>query len=206
MIRPVVVIFHFCSLTSRSVAAGPILAARLVPSPRISPGSPDVTQVSLARTLSTGNKWNTTKFSIWTALASPLNRPARSRTNTSRVLETLHVTAACVDPCGQSGTGELSPAAGCINELADVRGDSHLVAGWQTLIPSSARSPRWCLLEREPGRNPGQRATLIRSRQQELTYENGPNRHFSSRYILNCVQTTRSSTEPILYTRITHIR
>lgn len=40
------------------------------------PSSPDVTQISLARTLSTGNKWNTTKFSIWTAFLSPLNRPA----------------------------------------------------------------------------------------------------------------------------------
>lgn len=40
--------------------------------------SPDVTQISLARTLSTGNKWNTTKFNIWTELLSPLNRPALS--------------------------------------------------------------------------------------------------------------------------------
>lgn len=42
------------------------------------PSSPDVTRISLARTLSTGNKWNTTKFSIWTALLSPLNRPTLS--------------------------------------------------------------------------------------------------------------------------------
>lgn len=40
------------------------------------PSSPDVTQISLARTSSTRNKWTTTKFGIWTALLSPLNRSA----------------------------------------------------------------------------------------------------------------------------------
>lgn len=55
------------------MAASPNLAALSAQSPRISPSSPDIPRISLAGTSSTGNKWNTTKFSIWTALLNPLN-------------------------------------------------------------------------------------------------------------------------------------
>ena len=69
---------HFISALWHQGSWQQAWSALPAPSPRISPSSPDVTRISLAGTLSTGNKWNSTKFSIWTALVRPLNRPTLS--------------------------------------------------------------------------------------------------------------------------------